>query len=39
MCPKCDTDAVIGDASGFNITPELLEDMYKEYFDYEDLPD
>ena len=39
LCPKCDTDAVIGDASGFNITPELLEDMYKEYFDYEDLPD
>lgn len=32
LCPKCDTDAVIGDASGYDITPELLEEMYKEYF-------
>ena len=39
MCPYCDTDAVIGDASGYAITPDLLEEMYKEYFDFEDLTD
>lgn len=39
LCPKCDTDAVIGDASGYAIKTELLCEMYKEYFDFENLPD
>lgn len=38
LCPECDTDAVIGDASGYEITPELLNEMNKKYFDY-DIPD
>lgn len=33
LCPNCDTDAVIGDASGIAITPELLDEMNRRYFD------
>ncbi len=37
LCPNCDTDAVIGDASGHTLTPELLEEMNRVYFDFDDL--
>jgi len=33
MCPECGIDAVIGSASGFPITQEFLEKMYKYWFD------
>ena len=32
MCPYCDIDAVIGDASGIKITNELLAELNKKYF-------
>ena len=31
-CPYCMVDAVIGDASGYNISNEILEMMHKKYF-------
>lgn len=31
-CPYCDTDAVIGDASGFPVTKEFLSAMNKRWF-------
>jgi hypothetical protein len=32
LCPHCSIDSVIGDASGFEITPELLGLMKSKYF-------
>lgn len=34
-CPYCSTDAVIGDASGYHITKEFLEEMKKRWFNYD----
>ncbi len=31
-CPYCYTDAIIGDASGYEITDELLSEMADEFF-------
>lgn len=33
-CPYCDTDAVLGDAAGYPITPEFLKEMKEEWFFY-----
>lgn len=35
MCPYCDTDAVIGDASGYQLTDEFINTLHNEYFDYD----
>lgn len=32
-CPVCGIDSLIGDASGFPITPEFLEQMYERWFE------
>lgn len=32
LCPYCDTDAVIGDASGYPITKEFLKEMNQKWF-------
>lgn len=32
LCPRCGIDSVIGDRSGFAITPEFLGKMNKERF-------
>ncbi len=32
VCPHCDVDAVIGDASGYPITPEFLKEMNEVWF-------
>ena len=32
LCPYCHIDSVIGDASGFPITPKFLRDMRKRWF-------
>lgn len=32
LCPNCGIDAVIGDASGFPLTHELLERMRRHWF-------
>lgn len=32
LCPFCGIDAVIGDASGFLLTDEFLEEMHKRWF-------
>jgi hypothetical protein len=32
LCPHCDIDSVIGDKSGFAITPEFLAEMNKAWF-------
>lgn len=32
LCPLCGIDSVIGDASGYDLTPEFLADMYKHWF-------
>lgn len=32
LCPNCQVDAVIGSASGFAITPELLKRMHDHWF-------
>lgn len=32
LCPHCQIDSVIGDASGFEITPQLLDLMKRKYF-------
>lgn len=32
ICPRCGVDAVLGDACGFELTDELLETIYKEWF-------
>ena len=32
LCPYCGIDSVIGDASGFQITEQLLKDMSQYWF-------
>lgn len=32
ICPLCGIDSVIGDKSGFPLTPEFLRDMHKVWF-------
>ena len=32
ICPYCGIDAVIGESSGFAITPKLLKDMHRHWF-------
>lgn len=32
LCPYCGIDSVIGDASGFPITPKFLKEMNKRWF-------
>ena len=32
FCPHCDIDAVLGDASGYPITPEFLQAMHESWF-------
>lgn len=32
LCPYCVVDAVIGDASGFNLCEEFLEEMHAYWF-------
>jgi len=32
LCPFCGIDSVIGESSGFPITEEFLQEMYKKYF-------
>jgi uncharacterized Zn-finger protein len=32
LCPYCGIDSVIGDASGYPITKEFLESMYRHWF-------
>ena len=32
LCPFCGIDSVIGDASGYELTPEFLADMHKHWF-------
>ena len=33
LCPYCGIDAVIGDASGFDISTEFLNEMYNYWFE------
>jgi hypothetical protein len=33
ICPKCPVDSVIGSASGYPITTEFLQRMYKYWFE------
>lgn len=32
VCPYCETDSVIGDASGYPVTEEFLKAMHKHWF-------
>ena len=32
ICPFCSVDAIVGNASGFNLTPQLLRTLNKKYF-------
>jgi hypothetical protein len=32
LCPRCGIDAVIGSASGFDLTPEFLGGMQRRWF-------
>ena len=32
LCPFCGIDSIISESSGFPITKEFLEQMYKRYF-------
>ena len=32
LCPECGIDALIGDASGYPITREFLQEMHNKYF-------
>ena len=32
LCPNCGIDSVIGDASGFDISPEFLAQMHERWF-------
>lgn len=34
ICPKCGTDSIVGDASGFEITKPFLRKMRRKWFDY-----
>jgi len=33
LCPFCTIDSVIGESSGFPVTPDFLESMRKHWFD------
>ena len=33
LCPKCGIDSVVGDASGFDITPKFIKEMYDYWFE------
>jgi hypothetical protein len=35
VCPFCSVDAVLGDASGFPLTPQFLGDMKRRWFGQE----
>ncbi len=35
LCPRCGLDSVLGDASGFPITPTFLRAMHQQWFDDE----
>lgn len=35
ICPYCGIDSVIGSASGYDITPEFLNELYKYWFNIE----
>lgn len=37
LCPHCDTDAVIGDASGITLDEEFLDTLHDQYFGYGDI--
>ena len=37
ICPVCDIDSVIGDASGYPITPEFLKELHDYWFDTEEV--
>lgn len=39
VCPHCEVDAVIGDASGYDMTPPLLEAMHDHWFVRQILPE
>lgn len=32
ICPFCHIDSIVGDASGFDITPQFLRLMYQRWF-------
>lgn len=32
LCPYCKIDAIIANASGFDVNKKLLEDLHKRYF-------
>lgn len=32
QCPKCGSESVIGDKSGYSITPQFLGEMYEAWF-------
>lgn len=32
LCPECGIDAIVGDASGVELTAELLAELNKRYF-------
>lgn len=32
LCPRCGIDSVLGDKSGFAITPDMLRDMNQAWF-------
>ena len=38
-CPKCGIDAVVGDASGVDMTPALLNELHDHWFERQILPD
>lgn len=33
LCPNCGINSVIGDASGYNLTPEFLNAMHERWFE------
>lgn len=33
LCPKCEIDSVLGDASGYPITTAFLKEMHKYWFE------
>jgi hypothetical protein len=39
LCPYCRIDAIIGDASGFEITEEFLQKMYERWFERTKTPE
>lgn len=39
LCPKCGIDSVIGDSSGYDMTPALLHAMHEFWFERKVLPE